>query len=225
MALLGDGVLLTFTEVPEALEEDFNEWYNREHLDERVGMPGFRRARRYVSVEGGPKYFASYETGAVEDLATPEYLAVLADQTDWSKRVMAGFTVFERLTCRLAVDLTTGIGGAVTLVRCFPAAEAMDDFRAWLAEEALPSVIARPNLLGACVWRNDLHVANAPARARGLDYPQPEAEEWVIAIDAAEAAAGRDAAARALDAAALGRFGVDPPPAHATYQMLYANHR
>ena len=73
MALLGDGVLLTFTEVPEAREEDFNEWYNREHLDERVGMPGFRRARRYIAVEGGatdgtPKYFASYETGTVEDL-------------------------------------------------------------------------------------------------------------------------------------------------------------
>ena len=36
MPLLGHGMLMTFTEVPDDVEQDFNEWYNREHIDERT---------------------------------------------------------------------------------------------------------------------------------------------------------------------------------------------
>ena len=36
MAFLGKGMLVTFTEVAPDLEDEFNEWYNREHIDERV---------------------------------------------------------------------------------------------------------------------------------------------------------------------------------------------
>ena len=43
MQLYGQGLLMTFTEVKPELEADFNEWYNREHLDERINLPGFRR--------------------------------------------------------------------------------------------------------------------------------------------------------------------------------------
>ena len=70
MALCGKGMLITFTEVNRRDEQDFNEWYNREHIDERVNLPGFKRARRYVAVKGSPKYFATYECSKVDDLAT-----------------------------------------------------------------------------------------------------------------------------------------------------------
>ena len=57
--LTGKGMLITLTEVKARDEREFNEWYNREHIDERVDLPGFRRARRYVAVKGDPKYFAT----------------------------------------------------------------------------------------------------------------------------------------------------------------------
>jgi hypothetical protein len=44
--LFGAGFMITFTEVATDLDDNFNEWYNREHLDERIDLPGFRRARR-----------------------------------------------------------------------------------------------------------------------------------------------------------------------------------
>eukprot|EP01036_Dinobryon_divergens_P048149 gene48149-64611_t len=49
MALLGKGMLITLTEVSARDERDYNEWYNREHIDERMNLPGFHRARRYVA--------------------------------------------------------------------------------------------------------------------------------------------------------------------------------
>ncbi len=119
MPLLGSGMLMTFTEVPDEHEQDFNEWYNREHTDERTQLPGFLRSRRYVACEGttSPKYMAWYETRAVADLAAPGYLALLADQTDWSKRVMGRFSLFQRLTLQVSVDQIFGFGGALSLVR------------------------------------------------------------------------------------------------------------
>ena len=79
MSLYGKGMLITYSETPPEVEEDFNEWYNREHIDERVWMPGFHRARRYVDANSNAdiKYFATYETDKVEDLADPEYMELL----------------------------------------------------------------------------------------------------------------------------------------------------
>ena len=91
----GKGMLIVFTDVKARDERDFNEWYNREHIDERVNLPGFHRARRYVAVRGAPKYLATYECDTVEDLATPGYLQLLANQTPWTQAVMARFTSFQ----------------------------------------------------------------------------------------------------------------------------------
>ena len=104
MALYGKGMLITFSETQLAVEEDFNEWYNREHIDERVWMPGFHRARRYVDANATAeiKYCATYETNKVEDLADPDYMELLKDQSDWSKRVMSTFTKFDRITATLS---------------------------------------------------------------------------------------------------------------------------
>ena len=40
------GLLLTLTEPPPAMEEEFNAWYDEEHLAERLAIPGFRSATR-----------------------------------------------------------------------------------------------------------------------------------------------------------------------------------
>ena len=100
MALYGKGMLMTFTETLNDDEVDFNEWYNREHVDERVWMPGFFRARRYIDADGTAsfKYFATYETTVVQDLADPEYMELLKDDSDWYKKVMAKLTKIERIT-------------------------------------------------------------------------------------------------------------------------------
>ena len=229
MALCGKGMLITFTEVKRRDEQDFNEWYNREHIDERVNLPGFKRARRYVAVKGSPKYFATYECSKVDDLATPGYLALLANQTPWSQKVMAGFTRFNRYTLRIQVDLTQGEGGALTCLRFAPDLHSRLPLIAWLRDVALPQAIARPGMLGAAAGENDLDIANAPAKAAatswGSDYPRPDEPEWVVLLESAEAAAG-EAAARALfKLAALKKFGATKAPTIGSYRLLYGNSR
>lgn len=222
MALLGGGVLLTFTEVPAEVEEDFNEWYNREHIDERVDMPGFLRARRYKAINGRPKYFATYETTQVENLAAPEYLARLADQSAWSKRVMAQFSLFHRMTCHISADFGHGVGGVLTLIRFFPDEEVKAPLRQWLCETGLPALVARPGLLGGSLLENDLEVSNAPALKRGVkDFPVVSAQEWAILVDGAEAGPTAAAANALLGPDVLAEHGVAGEVQFATYQLLF----
>jgi hypothetical protein len=225
MPLHGKGMLIVFCEVKPRHERDLNEWYNREHIDERVNLPGFHRGRRYVAVRGSPKYLATYECDTVDDLATPRYLRLLANQTRWTQAVMARFTRFTRLTVRVQVDLAHGAGGAVAAVRFTPSPRSRRALVAWLRRTALPKAIARPGLVGAMAAENDLEVAHAPLRAKSMDHPRPDEAEWVVLLEGGDAGAVDMAARATFTLGKLRKFGVNVAPTIGTYRFLFGNQR
>jgi hypothetical protein len=95
------GLLLTLTEPPPVMEEEFNAWYDDEHLPERLAIPGFRSARRWVAdvKPGEGKYLATYELDSLGVLESPAYLARFRNQTPWSRRCLGKAVVFERWAC------------------------------------------------------------------------------------------------------------------------------
>jgi hypothetical protein len=60
-AQAADCVLTVRLNIPQEKEREFNEWYNVDHVPALVGVPGVFCARRYLAVEGDPKYLAVYE--------------------------------------------------------------------------------------------------------------------------------------------------------------------
>ena len=95
------GLLLTITEPPPAMEEEFNAWYDTEHLAERLAIPGFRSTRRWVAgcAPGEGKYLATYELDSPAVLSSPEYLARFQNQSPWSRRCLGKAVVFRRWAC------------------------------------------------------------------------------------------------------------------------------
>ncbi len=95
------GLLLTMTEPPPRLEEEFNAWYDDEHMAERLAVPGFRSARRWVAdcKPGEGKYLATYELDSPGVLTSAVYLARLNNPTPWSKRSLKHCVVFRRWAC------------------------------------------------------------------------------------------------------------------------------
>ena len=91
MPLAGKGMLLTSMDIAPSDEAEFNRWYDREHLLERVAIPGFLEARRYVAHQGSPKYLCLYSTATFDVLDSPAYRAALMNPTDWSKTNLARF--------------------------------------------------------------------------------------------------------------------------------------
>jgi hypothetical protein len=95
------GLLLTLTEPPPAMEEEFNAWYDGEHLAERLAIPGFRSAQRWVAEvpPGAGKYLATYELNSVAVLTSQEYVRRFKNPTPWSRRCLGRLVVFKRWAC------------------------------------------------------------------------------------------------------------------------------
>ena len=95
------GLLLTLTEPPPDMEAEFNAWYDEEHLAERLAIPGFRSALRWVAdvPPGSGKYLVTYELDSPAVLSSPAYLQRFENPTPWSKRCLGKAVVFKRWLC------------------------------------------------------------------------------------------------------------------------------
>ena len=69
----GDGLLLVFSDVAPEHDEEYNRWYNEEHIPERLSIPGVLDAARYEAVQGGPRYLACYELDSHEAWYSEEW--------------------------------------------------------------------------------------------------------------------------------------------------------
>ena len=84
------GFLLAMMEPPPILEEEFNAWYDTEHLAERLAVPGFETARRYVCLAGWPRYLAFYDLASPEVTESAAYLRVAGENSSpWTRRILA----------------------------------------------------------------------------------------------------------------------------------------
>ena len=82
------GLLLTMMESSPAVEEEFNEWHDREHVPTRLSAPGFLSGQRYVVLEGYPKYLFLYDLESPEVLERDEYVRVSGvHASPWSMRM------------------------------------------------------------------------------------------------------------------------------------------
>ena len=70
------GFLLVLMQPPPAFEEEFNAWYDTEQVPERLAVPGFETALRFVCLSGHPRYLAIYDLAGPEVLDSPEYLRI-----------------------------------------------------------------------------------------------------------------------------------------------------
>src|SRR5262245_356226 len=82
-------------------EAEFEEWFQHEHLPERIAIPGFVMGRRYEAVSADRSYFYFYAIRSVEDLKSDAYIARVNKPTSLTRMVMSEITknVF-RTVCR-----------------------------------------------------------------------------------------------------------------------------
>ena len=73
--MAGTGAVAIWHDIAAEGRDEFYAWHGREHMPERVGIPGFRRGRRYIGVQGGPEFFNLYETESTSVVTGPDYLA------------------------------------------------------------------------------------------------------------------------------------------------------
>ncbi len=199
MPMAGKGMLLTSMNIGASDEAEFNRWYDREHLEERVAIPGFLEARRYVAHEGNPKYLSLYSTETFEVLDSPAYRTALANQTAWSKANIARFQNMIRAVARITISRGTGRGAVLGITRLRPSGGGEDKLRAALHEQLDPA-----NLDGII----SMHLIESdPALSKPITdnaaAADPGAGDWFVLIDATDVGAVPAASARLTNNAAF----------------------
>jgi hypothetical protein len=189
MPLAGKGMLITSMDIDPADEREFNRWYDREHLAERVAIEGFLEARRWIAREASPKYFCTYSTSAFETLTSPAYKQALANQTEWSKTNMSRFRNFGRVVGRVAASRGQGRGAAMAVVRLRPSGEGRDALRARLREDLDPGVL--DGVIAMHLIEGDPELSKSLTQP---DAPNPGAGDWYILIDGTDVGAVGNAA-------------------------------
>ncbi len=198
MPMAGKGMLLTSMNIDAAHEAEFNRWYDREHLEERVAIEGFLEARRYVAHDGNPKYLSLYSTKTFEVLDSPAYRTALANQTAWSKANIAHFQNMIRAVARITISRGTGRGAALGIVRLRPAG-GEDGLRAALREQLDPAEL--DGIISMHLMESD------PALSKPItDDPStlnPGAGDWFVLIDGTDVEAATATVARVGGSAAV----------------------
>ena len=171
---------------------EFYEWHNREHMPERVGIPGFLRGRRYIAREGEPEFFTLYETATPEVLAGRDYLARLNAPTDWTRRATRHFTDTSRSLCRVALSLGPGAGGLVMTWRYDVAAGREQEHRDAL-EPALRKIAGMPGVVGAHLCIAD-RAASTIETEEKKGRPKNAVPGWVVLVEGGTESAALQAA-------------------------------
>jgi hypothetical protein len=197
-------MLLTSMDIDPADEAEFNRWYDREHLEERVAIDGFLEARRYVAHAAKPKYLSLYSTKTFEVLDSPAYRKALANQTEWSRTNISRFHNMIRAAARISISRGRGRGAALGLVRIRPEAGGGDTLRARLHDKLDPDGF--DGIISMHLIESD------PALSKPItDDPavsNPGAGDWFVLIDGTDVNAISAVIAARFDAAAFTRATV-----------------
>jgi hypothetical protein len=137
-------LLLNWLALEAGAEQDFELWHNREHAAERVGLPGFRRCRRYVTAEPTPAagfgMLIAYEGDDAQAFSGADYAARLNDPTPQTMAMVPRLRQVSRAVLTVINSWRVGIG-AWACTAAIGAAEAEADIWPLIAEiTSIPAV-------------------------------------------------------------------------------------
>ena len=154
---MAKGLLFASFDYSGAHQDEFHDWYDLEHIPERLRVPGFINAERWIGDENPKIAVATYDLDTPRVLYSPPYEAIGgANSSVWTRRVTAMCQRLMRFEGEQLVpgDVAAPAGAGALLVASMnvdPAAE--HEFNEWYDTEHLPQLAAVPGVLCARRFR------------------------------------------------------------------------
>jgi hypothetical protein len=219
---MANGILAVWADVEKGAERDFDEWYIREHVNERVEVPGFLAGFRYTAIAGRPKIFAIYEVQSPEVLVSPAYLERLNEPTEWTRRVMPSFRNMIRTALRVRARRGEGRGGVVGTVRLAPEPGAERKLETWISRTLVGELVQQPGIVRAEFWQAENVVAPGETEESRMRGGDDSTADWVIQYDGMDEASVQEAMTGLLSSPALERQGAERGSEAGVYRLVYA---
>lgn len=115
--MLGKAAVAMWWDVAPEVRAEWEEWHTREHMPERLGIPGFLRGTRWIAESGQPSYFVLYEAERLETLTAGSYLERLNHPTPWSLKMMPHHRNMVRSLCEVRTTWGGGVPQMLATVR------------------------------------------------------------------------------------------------------------
>jgi len=195
MSLSGLGTVTIWHDLLPEAKEAFYEWHNREHMPERVGIPGFLRGRRYIALQGAPEYFNLYEADSPAVLAGQDYLTRLNTPTPWTRELVASFRNVARAICRVLYSAGVGQGGCMLTLRFDVPESSAQTVTDLLRQHVLPPLVDRKGIVGVHLCRADEPGSQIETAEKKLRNQDTQVPRWIILVEGISAAAVQTAEA------------------------------
>ena len=164
MSLAGTGAICIWNDITSAGRDEFYAWHLREHIPERVAIPGFLSGRRYIACEAAttPEFFTYYQTITAAVLTGADYLARLNAPTAWTKTATQAFRNTSRALTSVTQSHGVGTGGILATVRLAAPDAATRAAITQFGSDTLATVARLPQINGAHLCLTD--IASSAAR-------------------------------------------------------------
>jgi hypothetical protein len=220
MGLLGAGAVAIWHDITAEGRENFYAWHGREHMPERVGIPGFLRGRRYVAIGAKLEFFNLYEAKTTAVLSGPAYLKRLNNPTPWTLESVKHFRDVARSICEVAASFGEGQGGLITTC-CYDVSEQDAERHVTaLSSDLLPRLSENAMVAGVHLLVADADassVDSAERKARGVQNRVPR---WIILVEGwGDEEPFATLCDEALDAQSLSAVGATGPIDRGLYRI------
>lgn len=146
--MLGRAAIAMWWDIAPEMKSEWEHWHSREHMPERLGIPGFLRGTRWMALSGEPDYFVLYEAARLATITEGAYVERLNNPTPWSQKMMPHHRNMVRSLCRVRASFGCGIAHALATIRFSPSPRRKTVLFKWLTD-ALPALHERRGLTGA----------------------------------------------------------------------------
>jgi hypothetical protein len=185
----GKAAVAMWWDIAPEVKPEFEDWHSREHMPERLGIPGFLCGTRWIAESGAPSYFVLYEAAELATIGSGPYLERLNNPTPWSRKMMPHHRNMVRSLCLLRAGWGGGLPHTLATIRL---------------SQGLSDLPKRKGLTGVHLLEaQPMPVApTAEQKIRGGDATA----EWVLLVGGYDAEAVRAAAREAAPVGAIVGF-------------------
>jgi hypothetical protein len=184
---------MVWADIDPEFEADYNRWYDEEHIDRLLAIPGFLSAGRYEALKGGPKYLALYELEAADVLRSPAFLEGVRFRPSARRAQASGGTIGRNYLLNgyrqifpvhtNPIEQTRGPAPFLQMGRIDIPAMVEEEFNDWYNTAYIPPYAAVPGCLGA---RRYVAIDGQPKYLTLYEFANAtvsESAEWARARD------------------------------------------
>ena len=182
--MLGRAAVAMWWDISPQMKAEFEDWHSREHMPERLAIPGFLRGTRWIAESGEPSYFVLYEVTNLGTMTGGAYLERLNHPTPWSRKMMPHHRNMVRSLCVLRAGWGGGLPQALATIRL---------------SKKLSDLPKRKGLTGVHLLESQ-PMAGAPQTAEQKIRGADGTADWVLLVGGYDVEAVKKVVADELDA-------------------------